>query len=73
MPESLDGKETNILNTLFMPGTGVGGTETVFTKRLCYARRWLGVFTDPGCKEQNNTIPALGEVRLHISVDMNLY
>lgn len=51
MFESLDGKEINILNTLFMLGIGVGGIEIVFIKRLCYVRRWLGVFIDFGCKE----------------------
>lgn len=60
-PEIGEGKETNILNTSFMPGAGLDRTETVCTKHLLCASHWLRVFTDPDYKEEYNAIPAFRE------------
>lgn len=56
-----------------MPGTQLEKTETALTENLVCARHWLEVFTDPGYKEEYDTIPALREVKVHMSVDTNLY
>lgn len=72
-PESLEGRETNILNTLFLPGIGLQRTETALTEHLFHARHWLRFFTDPEYKEEYNTTSAFGEVKVHVSVDTNLY
>lgn len=48
-------------------------TETALTKHLFCARHWQGVFTEPEHKKEYNTIPAFGEVTLHMSVETNLY
>lgn len=55
-----------------MPGTGPETTETALPKHLLCARRRPGVFTDPKYKEEYNTVPAFGEVKVHMSVDTDL-
>lgn len=72
-PESLEGKETNILSILFMPDIGLQRAETALTEHLFHARHWLRFFTDPESKEEYNTISAFREVKVHVSVDTNLY
>lgn len=63
------------MNNLFVPATGLERIETALTKcsLLFGARHWLRVFTDPEYREEYNTTPAFGEVKVHISVATSLY